>query len=90
MAARRPDILPPSLAPIGIGREGAAAFLDIGATLFDRLVADGIMPQPRALGGRLVWDIDEIARAFRAIPHRAGAEGLEEPAASGNPWDAGT
>lgn len=81
----RAAVLPPTLAPIGIDRVEAAAFIGIGETLFDRLVSEGIMPQPRMLRGRNVWDVDELAKAFRAIPHRsepvdAGAKGV-------NPWD---
>lgn len=71
------ELLPPSLVPIGVGRVKAAALLDIGATLFDQLVADGLLPQPRELRGRLIWDVEEIGEAFRRIPHRG-----EE-----NPWD---
>jgi len=76
---KRQHILPPSLVPFGVGRDKAAALLDIGATLFDQLVSEGLLPQPRELRGRLVWDVDEIGEFFRRIPHRGDREE--------NPWD---
>lgn len=77
---RRPSsILPDSLPPIGVNREQAAAYIGISATSFDRLVYEGIMPDARILRGRLVWDVAEIADAFRAIPHRSEST-------TTNPW----
>jgi hypothetical protein len=52
------------------GRAEAAAIVGVGTDLFDRAVAAGTMPQPRVLGGRLLWDIGELVRAFRELPHR--------------------
>jgi len=70
---------------LGISREQAAAYIGIGASLFDRLVHDGKMPHGRQIYGRLVWDVQEVADAFRRLPHRATAvDGQAEP---GNPWD---
>jgi predicted DNA-binding transcriptional regulator AlpA len=68
--ARRGDILPASLAPIGLSRECAAAYIGVGTTLFDEMVSDGRMPPPRLLGGRTVWDTEELYLAFKALPHR--------------------
>lgn len=83
---KRPaSILPDNLAPIGVSREQAAEFIGIGATLFDRLIADGRMPDARMLNGRLVWDVAEVAAAFRSLPHRS--EAVDANAGSGNPWD---
>jgi predicted DNA-binding transcriptional regulator AlpA len=82
---RAAALLPDNLAPIGFSREQAAAFIGIGATLFDRLIADGRMPDARLIGGRLVWDVAEVAAAFRSLPHRS--ESVDGKAGSGNPWD---
>jgi predicted DNA-binding transcriptional regulator AlpA len=89
MRAQRNDILPLSLPPLGIGREQAAALIGISATMFDRCVEAGSMPSPRALGGRLLWDVSELTAAFRMIPHRVRVDDdpLDEPRAAGNPWD---
>lgn len=82
---RQHHVLPPTLAPIGIDRIAAAEYVGISETLFDRMVAGGLMPQPRIVGRRLVWDVEELTRAFRQIPHRS--EPIDAIGASGNPWD---
>jgi len=87
---RRPSsILPDSLPPVGVSREQAAAFIGISAATFDRLVAAGIMPDGRVIFGRIVWDVAEVASAFRQIPHRSEpiARGVDEIAPARNPWD---
>jgi predicted DNA-binding transcriptional regulator AlpA len=84
--AARANILPPTLEPVGISREQAAALVNAGVSLFDRLVHEGIMPQPRLLGGRLVWDVQEVREAFRAIPHRS-IRIDQAPPLDQNPWD---
>lgn len=86
MSARRVALLPPSLPPLGLSRSQAAAFVGIGEALFDRLVEEGRMPQPRMPGNRLVWDIEELVTHFRQLPHR-GEEELAGGPKTGNPWD---
>lgn len=83
LSKRQHDILPTSLPPIGINRDQAAAFIGVSATLFDRLVHDGLMPDARVLRSRLVWDVDEIAAAFRALPHRSEAAAVTKRSS----WD---
>ncbi len=82
---RASSILPDNLAPIGLSREQAAAFIGIGATLFDRLITDGRMPDARLIDGRLVWDVAEVAAAFRSLPHRSVA--VDGKQGTVNPWD---
>jgi hypothetical protein len=43
-----------NLAPIGVNREQAAAYVGISAGLFDRLVHHGLMPDARMVYGRLM------------------------------------
>lgn len=64
----RGDVLPLSLPPIGISREQSAAFVGVGVTLFDEMVADGRMPGPKYINTRAVWDVDELRLAFKALP----------------------
>ena len=66
--ARDHSALPPNLPPIGLCREAAAEYIGIGATLFDRMVEDGRMPRPKRIGGRVVWDVRKLARAFDLLP----------------------
>lgn len=78
-------VLPPSLPPVGINREQAAALIGVSATLFDRLVSDGLMPDSRAVYGRRVWDVAEVVEAFRALPHRS--QRIDAANDQRNPWD---
>lgn len=66
------DVLPVSLPPRGLSRAFAAAYVGVSPTKFDEMVADGRMPQPRKIDGRLVWDRHEIDQAFSALPQREG------------------
>lgn len=85
---RRMQILPPTLVPFGVNREQAAALIGVSASLFDRLVHDGRMPDARVIEGRLVWDVSEIEEAFRALPHRSEpANPLDGAGKGDNPWD---
>lgn len=65
---RRNDILPASLVPRGLSRAQAAAYIGIGVTLFDEMVADGRMPRPKRINNRTVWDRWKIDAAFDALP----------------------
>jgi predicted DNA-binding transcriptional regulator AlpA len=69
--------LPPSLAPRGVNREQAAAYIGVGPSLFDIMVKDGRMPKPKTINSRKVWDRQRLDEAFSALPD-------EE---SRNPWD---
>jgi len=72
----------PLIVPRGLSRSQAAAYIGVGATLFDRLVMAGTMPRPREIGGRRVWDRQEVDRAFEELPH------VGDAASARNPWDA--
>ena len=72
--ADRQDVLPRSLPPRGLSRVQAAAYIGVSPTKWDELVAQGLMPQPKEIGARRVWDREEVDDAFTALPHRgAGA-----------------
>jgi predicted DNA-binding transcriptional regulator AlpA len=76
---RRPeDILPQSLAPRGLSREQAAAYVGVSPSLFDTLVKDGRMPAPKRINARTVWDRLQLDAAFVALPSN------DQPI---NPWD---
>jgi hypothetical protein len=72
------DILPHSLAPRGLSREQAAAYIGVSPSLFDILVKDGRMPAPKRINSRAVWDRLGLDAAFAALPGNDG---------SANPWD---
>ena len=72
-------VVDPLIVPRGLSRSQAAAYVGIGATLFDRLVATGKMPQPREIAGRRVWDRQEVDRAFEELPHVADEASASNP-----------
>lgn len=77
---RRYMALPPMLAPRGLGREAAAAYVGISSTKFDTLVLDGRMPKPKRIDGRRVWDRFVLDEAFSALPD-------DQSASTCRPWD---
>lgn len=78
MTRQPKNVLPPSLAPRGVSREEAAAYVGVSASLFDVLVKDGRMPGPKRINARTVWDRVQLDAAFAALPTN------DEPV---NPWD---
>lgn len=74
----RPSLLPQSLAPRGLSREQAAAYIGISPSLFDMLVKDGRMPVPKRVNSRNVWDRIQVDGAFAALPSNND---------DSNPWD---
>lgn len=77
--AERANILPPSLAPRGLSRVQAAAYIGVSPSLFDEMVQDGRMPKAKRINARTVWDRIQLDAAFAALPDE-----VEK-----NPWDAG-
>ncbi|MTK63091.1 MAG: hypothetical protein F8N15_00750 [Methanobacterium sp.] len=69
--------LPPSLAPRGLSRVQAAAYIGVSPSLFDQMVADGRMPKPTRINARTVWDRYKVDESFSSL-----SNGEER-----NPWD---
>jgi predicted DNA-binding transcriptional regulator AlpA len=63
--------------PRGLSRIEAAAYVGVSASLFDEMVKDGRMPQPKRINSRVVWDRRRLDEAFDELP-----DGTEK-----NPWD---
>lgn len=74
----RSNVLPQSLAPRGLSRKQAAAYVGISPFLFDMLVKDGRMPVPKRVNARDFWDRLQLDGAFAALPSNDDAS---------NPWD---
>jgi predicted DNA-binding transcriptional regulator AlpA len=66
-----------SLEPLGLNRVQAAAYVGVSPSLFDEMVSDGRMPQPKAINSRVVWNRKQLEEAFEALPRKDEA----------NPWD---
>ena len=56
----------------------SAEYVGVGPTKFDEMVADGRMPRPKRIDGRIVWDRIKLDEAFAA---------LDEDVSATNEWD---
>lgn len=61
----------------GLSRTEAAMYVGVSASLFDAMVTDGRMPQPKRINTRTVWDRRQLDEAFDALPG-GGNEGNED------------
>jgi hypothetical protein len=62
------DTLPHTLSPRLISRTVAAAYLSISPSTFDKAVASGLMPPPKLLFGRKLWDVRQLDLSAEALP----------------------
>lgn len=63
----------------GLSRVEAAAYIGVGASKFDSMVADNRMPKAKKIDGRRVWDVRALDHFFDLLP---GGEDSDH-----NPWD---
>jgi predicted DNA-binding transcriptional regulator AlpA len=61
----------------GLSCVEAAVYVGVSPSLFDAMVKDGRMPQPKRINSRTVWDRRRLDDAFEALP-----DGTYN-----NPWD---
>lgn len=71
----RPDAV--SYPPRGLSREEAARYVGVGVTKFDEMVADGRMPRPKRVDGRVIWDRLRIEAAFSDLPEERPSNPLD-------------
>jgi predicted DNA-binding transcriptional regulator AlpA len=81
MTATRPD--PVAYAPRGLSRDEAARYVGVGCTKFDEMVADGRMPRPKRVDGRVIWDRLRIEAAFTDLPDDKASNPLDRMLATG-------
>jgi len=53
--------------PRGLSRTEAAGYVGISPSLFDAMVKDGRMPQPKRINSRTVWDRRALDVAFESL-----------------------
>jgi hypothetical protein len=56
----------------GLPEAEAAVAIGVSQTKFRELVAARTMPSARVVGGKLVYDVDELRLAFKSLPHQGG------------------
>jgi predicted DNA-binding transcriptional regulator AlpA len=66
-----------SFLPRGFRREDAAFYIGVSPAMFDEMVKDGRMPQPKRVGRRTIWDRQQLDVCFEELPDRG----------DGNDWD---
>ncbi len=76
----REDVLPRSLAPRGLSRVRAAAYIGVSPSLFDEMVKDERMPKPMRINARTVWDRVKLDEAFTALSDEQGNSAVD-------PWN---
>lgn len=68
--------------PRGLSREEAARYLGIGATKLDELVEQKLIPRPKKIGRRTVFDRYQLDAVFADLPSETGNR-LDQLLASG-------
>lgn len=63
----REKALPPPFRRM-LSRAEAAAYSGISPTTFDRMIADRLMPGPKRVYGRVLWDVRALDAAIDALP----------------------
>jgi predicted DNA-binding transcriptional regulator AlpA len=64
--------------PRGLSRVEAAGYVGVSPSLFDEMVRDRRMPNPKRINRRTVWDRKQLDIAFEALP---------DDSEDRNPWD---
>jgi predicted DNA-binding transcriptional regulator AlpA len=77
---KRQRLLPGHCEPFAVCHEEAAALWGVGTTTFNKLVAERVIPKPVRVGGRVLWDLAALKRAWKRFTDEHG-----EP--EHNPWD---
>ena len=70
----------------GLSEPEAAIYLSLSPSFFRRLVQQGMMPRPRVLGSRRIWDVEELDLAFKALPREGGEGALIFTTDTSNSW----
>jgi len=65
---REPKPYPHAYPPRGMSREEAARYVGISTTKFDDLVKRRLMPRPKRIDGRVIWDRLALDAAFSDLP----------------------
>jgi predicted DNA-binding transcriptional regulator AlpA len=60
------DVLPPPCVRL-LSRVQAAALCGVSPNTFDRMVGEGIMPGPKRVYGRVLWDLVALNAAIDAL-----------------------
>jgi predicted DNA-binding transcriptional regulator AlpA len=65
---------------LGLSRNEAACYIGVSSPMFDEMVLDGRMPQPKLINGLKVWSRNSVEKAFAELSE----DGQNKPRRS--PW----
>ena len=54
--------------PRGLSGSCAAEYVGCSPRKFDQMILDGLMPAPRLIGTKKIWDRVELDEAFEELP----------------------
>ena len=54
--------------PRVLSRSRAAEYVGCSPRKFDQMILDGLMPAPRMIGTKKIWDRVELDEAFEILP----------------------
>ena len=63
--------------PRGLSRDESARYIGVGPSKFDEMVCAGLMPRPKRIGSRVVWDRLKLDAAFSDLPDDNRANPLD-------------
>lgn len=63
------------IAPRGLSREQAARYFGVSPSQFDKLRVEGVVPRPKRVGTRKLWDVHLLDAAFDCLPDEVPEEG---------------
>ena len=84
-AKHRLDVLPPPCVRL-LSRVQAAALCGVSPNTFDRMVGEGIMPGPKRVFGRVLWDLVALNAAIDAL-FGDGDQSTDQDTADDGGWD---
>lgn len=67
-----------AFAPKGLSRLEAARYVGVSTTTFDEMVRERLMPRPKAVGTRVLWDRAQVDLFFEALPEREPTQESDE------------
>lgn len=62
----KPYVIPPH-DRLGLSRNEAACYIGVSIALFEEMVFDGRMPQPKLINSRKVWSRPSVEKAFAEL-----------------------
>jgi excisionase family DNA binding protein len=77
-AQERAERLALPFAPKGLSRLEAARYVGVSTTTFDEMVRERLMPRPKLVGTRVLWDRAQIDLFFEALPEREANQESDE------------